>query len=320
MPHKLNQPLTTKFDEALMMASRLHREQGRKGTQVPYISHVLSVSALVLEFGGTETQAIAALLHDTVEDCGGMPVLKKIKARFGPKVAEIVVGCTDSFENGPKRDWLERKTAHLKHLRSLEPKGLLVVAADKLHNLTSIERDLRAGHNVWKRFNAEPPDQFWYYDSVVEILENRLKNSIVPTLRGTLERVRGASPQEWFARKQDHLNLPMPEDRRRMHFTRSYTEEQFSLIRKGFVPSSMDDKWFIYYEPEHSELYMHRSWTGFCIYTLKFQKEPGGYRISESWVNRDPEQYEKTDTEQDAKIASWLIDRLLFGREVNFPS
>ena len=107
MPHKLNQPLTYKFDEALQLASHLHREQARKGTQIPYVSHVLAVTALVLDYGGTETQAIAALLHDAVEDCGGKPMLTKIKAQFGWEVAAIVESCTDSFEEGPKRDWKE---------------------------------------------------------------------------------------------------------------------------------------------------------------------------------------------------------------------
>jgi (p)ppGpp synthase/HD superfamily hydrolase len=142
MPHKMNQPLTSKFDEAVQLASHLHREQARKGTQIPYISHVLAVTALVLDYGGTETQAIAALLHDAVEDCGGKPVLDKIEAQFGREVAAIVESCTDSFEEGPKRDWKERKEEYLQHLRECDPASLIVVAADKLHNLTAIERDL----------------------------------------------------------------------------------------------------------------------------------------------------------------------------------
>ena len=102
MPHKLNQPLTNKFDEALELASHLHREQARKRTQIPYVSHVLAVTALVLDYGGTEAQAVAALLHDAVEDCGGKPILVEIEAQFGPEVAAIVESCTDSFEEGPK--------------------------------------------------------------------------------------------------------------------------------------------------------------------------------------------------------------------------
>jgi hypothetical protein len=191
MPHKLNHPLTEKFDEALQLASRLHREQARKGTQIPYISHVLAVSAFVLEYGGTETQAIAALLHDAVEDCGGEPVLTEIKSRFGQDVATVVASCTDSFEVGPKLDWKERKLLYLEHLQKSETESLLVVAADKLHNLMSIQRDLRKeGSGLWSRFNAGPNLQMWYYESVTGLLRERLKNPIVRTLMETWQTVR----------------------------------------------------------------------------------------------------------------------------------
>ena len=199
MPHKLNQPLTSKFDEALQLASQLHREQARKGTQIPYISHLLAVTAIVLEFGGTEAQAIAALLHDAVEDCGGKPTLVKIEAQFGPDVAAIVESCTDSFEEGPKRDWRERKEEYLQHLRDCDSASLIVVAADKLHNLTAIERDLRLeGAALWSRFNAGPKQQRWYYDSVIEILNERLKNPIVVSLMEVYNQVR---PQMIESRK-----------------------------------------------------------------------------------------------------------------------
>ena len=191
MPHKLNQPLTSKFDEALQLASHLHREQARKGTQIPYVSHVLAVAAIVLDYGGTETQAIAALLHDAVEDCGGRPMLAKIEAQFGSEVAAIVESCTDSFEEGPKRDWNERKEEHLQHPRNCDSASLIVVAADKLHNLTAIERDLRQeSAALWNRFNAPPEQQLWYYDSAIEILSERLDNPIVCSLNETYARVR----------------------------------------------------------------------------------------------------------------------------------
>jgi (p)ppGpp synthase/HD superfamily hydrolase len=191
MPHKLNQPLTSKFDEALQLASHLHREQARKGTQIPYISHLLSVSAFVLEYGGTEAQAIAALLHDAVEDCGGKPTLVKIEAQFGQEVAAIVEACTDSFEEGPKRGWKERKEEYLQHLRDCDSASLIVVAADKLHNLTAIQRDLRLeGATLWSRFNAGPDDQLWYYQSVIKILKKRIDNPIVSNLKETFEKVR----------------------------------------------------------------------------------------------------------------------------------
>ena len=190
MPHKLNQPLTSKFDEALQLASHLHREQARKGTQIPYISHLLSVSAFVLEYGGTEAQAIAALLHDAVEDCGGKPTLVKIETQFGREVAAIVESCTDSFDEGPKRDWKERKKEYLQHLRDCDSASLIVVAADKLHNLLSIQRDLqRIGNDLWLRFNAGPADHMWYYRSVIEILEERLANPIVSSLMEIFSRI-----------------------------------------------------------------------------------------------------------------------------------
>ncbi len=191
MPAKLKRLLSGKFDEALQLASHLHREQARKGTQIPYISHVLAVTALVLENGGTEAQAIAALLHDTVEDCGGKPTLVKIEAQFEREVAAIVESCTDSFEEGAKRDWKERKEEYLQHLRDCDSASLIVVAADKLHNLTAIQRDLeQLGTALWSRFNAGPDEQRWYYDSVIKILKERLDNPIVSTLDETYARVR----------------------------------------------------------------------------------------------------------------------------------
>ena len=191
MPQTLNQPLTHRFDEALQLASQLHREQARKGTQIPYISHILAVAAIVLDYGGTETQAIAALLHDAVEDCGGKPTLVKLEEQFGREVAAIVESCTDSFEEGPKRDWKVRKEEYLQHLRDCDSASLFVVAADKLHNLTAIERDLRQlGTALWSRFNATPDQQRWYYDSAIGILKERLDNPIVSSLVETYGQVR----------------------------------------------------------------------------------------------------------------------------------
>jgi len=190
MPHKLNQPLTGHFDAALQLASHLHREQASKGSQIPYLAHVLGVCALVLEYGGKETQAIAALLHDAVEDCGGKPVLKQIGAQFGEEVAAIVESCTDSFEEGPKRNWRGRKEEYIRHLRECDSASLIVVAADKLHNLTAMQRDLRQlGTGLWSRFNAAPDQQRWYYGSVVEILNERLDNPIVVRLIEVFDQV-----------------------------------------------------------------------------------------------------------------------------------
>lgn len=158
------------FDAALLFAVDKHRAQVRKGSGVPYITHLLAVSALVAEFGGDETQAVAALLHDVIEDQGvDEPELAE---RFGPGVARIVVACTDAFEQ-PKPPWRARKEAHLAHLRDQPPDVKLVVACDKLHNALSIARDLRdpaVGTAVWGRFSMPRHDSLWYYCAVREAL------------------------------------------------------------------------------------------------------------------------------------------------------
>lgn len=133
--------LSERFDTALAMASDLHRQQMRKGTTTPYVAHLLAVTAIVLEHGGTEDQAIAALLHDAPEDQGGRATLERIRDHFGDGVAGIVEDCTDTFEE-PKPEWLPRKVSYLKHLEHLaEEAAVLVSAADKLHNLRAIRSD-----------------------------------------------------------------------------------------------------------------------------------------------------------------------------------
>lgn len=160
--------LTGKFDEALVYAMELHRRQPRKGTGVPYVSHLLSVAALVLEHGGTEEQAIAALLHDAVEDQGGKPTAEAIRARFGNLVADIVDGCTDT-DVFPKPPWRERKEAYLARVRSEPAHVRLVSAADKLHNARTMVTDLRIlGPSLWNRFNASRDETLWYLGALVE--------------------------------------------------------------------------------------------------------------------------------------------------------
>jgi hypothetical protein len=201
LTHRLDQPLTSKFDDALQFASQLHREQARKNTQIPYISHPLAVASLVLEHGGTETQAIAALLHDVVEDCGGYDLLTAIEQRFGKEVAEIVCACSDSFTTGPKPEWKERRKSHLKHLREAKDSVMLVTAADKLHNLTSILHDLRReGQEFWDRFNAGPDQQMWYYEAMIQMLKERLHNPVVGRLEDTLSDVQNEIIQQEYAK------------------------------------------------------------------------------------------------------------------------
>ena len=159
--------LTSRFDDAFRYAHEVHGTQTRKGTTAPYVGHLMGVSSIVLDDGGTEDEAIAALLHDAAEDHGGRQTLDVIRARFGDAVAAIVEDCTDSWET-PKKPWLERKQAYIEHSRRLAPSSLRVSAADKVHNAYAILRDLRNdGEKVWERFNAKPDDIIAYYHSLV---------------------------------------------------------------------------------------------------------------------------------------------------------
>ena len=164
--------LSERFEQALVFATRLHAHQLRKGTHIPYIAHLLGVTALVLEDGGDEDQAIAALLHDAVEDQGGRKTLDEIELEFGNRVAKIVEMCTDSFET-PKPEWHKRKTEYLEHLSEAPLDVQRVALADKVHNARSILRDLRVeGDGVWKRFNGGKEGTVWYYSALVEHFRN----------------------------------------------------------------------------------------------------------------------------------------------------
>jgi (p)ppGpp synthase/HD superfamily hydrolase len=164
--------LTDRFGDALAFAEKLHRNQTRKGNDIPHVAHLLAVAATVLEWGGDEDTAIAALLHDAVEDQGGTPTADLIRARFGDRVCDIVLACTDSGSADPekKAPWEERKQHHIAKLRSADRNVALVTAADKLHNLTAILRDVRReGPDTLNRFKR--PDRLgWYFASVAEAL------------------------------------------------------------------------------------------------------------------------------------------------------
>ncbi|HUS16948.1 MAG TPA: HD domain-containing protein [Chloroflexia bacterium] len=156
-------PLTARFEDALLTASRLHATQIRKGSGVPYIAHLLAVSALVLENGGDEDTAIAALLHDAVEDQGGTATREAIRAQFGERVAAIVDGCTDA-DVLPKPPWRARKEAYIAHLATAPRAVRLVSSADKLHNARSILADYRVlGDTLWERFTGGKAGTLWYY-------------------------------------------------------------------------------------------------------------------------------------------------------------
>jgi GTP pyrophosphokinase len=159
--------LSTRFEEALIFATRLHAGQRRKETDVPYVAHLLGVTSLVLEQGGDEDEAIAALLHDAVEDQGGEATLEEIRRRFGETVAIIVEGCTDATTI-PKPPWRERKEAYVAHVRQASASERLVSAADKLHNARCILADYRAlGEALWGRFNGGKAGTLWFYRALV---------------------------------------------------------------------------------------------------------------------------------------------------------
>lgn len=181
--------LTSRFEKALTLAHRLHQSQIRKSTSIPYISHLLAVSALVLEDGGEEDEAIAALLHDAVEDQGGRPTLRRIEREFGPKVAALVEGCTDAFEI-PKPPWKARKEAYLKHLALASTEVLRVKTADLLHNVRSTLKGFEElGPAVWARFSVGRDSQLWYYRKALGIVKKSRANSHIPELARTINRL-----------------------------------------------------------------------------------------------------------------------------------
>ncbi|WP_287127699.1 HD domain-containing protein [Candidatus Cyanaurora vandensis] len=168
--------LTERYQEALVLAFRLHQHQQRKGGG-PYISHLLTVSALILEDGGNENEAIAALLHDAVEDQGGQPTLALIRDKFGDEVAAIVASCTES-DCTPKPPWKDRKLLYLAHLQAGTPAVARVSLADKFHNATTLLSALRAqGAGVWERFKGGREDTLWFYRELLAIYREVLPAS-----------------------------------------------------------------------------------------------------------------------------------------------
>jgi GTP pyrophosphokinase len=163
-------PLSTRFDHALLFAAQIHREQDRKKSGIPYISHLLGVTSIVLDYGGDEEMGIAALLHDAVEDHGGRPMLKVIEQLFGARVAKMVDGCTDSYAEDPKKKecWERRKFRYLRRIRHEDAETRFVSAADKLYNVRAVLRDLRYdGEIIFTRFSAPKVKTLWYYRSLV---------------------------------------------------------------------------------------------------------------------------------------------------------
>jgi GTP pyrophosphokinase len=178
--------LGQRFVSALVFASQLHQNQKRKGGDIPYVSHLMSVSALVLEDDGDEDEAIAGLLHDAVEDQGGKPTLELIRSLFGDRVAHIVDECSDT-DTFPKPPWRWRKEQYIEHLRHADRSVLRVALADKLHNARAILRDYRAlGEGLWDRFNAERDDELWYYRSILKVCRKRVASPLLDDLERTV--------------------------------------------------------------------------------------------------------------------------------------
>jgi (p)ppGpp synthase/HD superfamily hydrolase len=178
--------LGSRFMRAFEFAAKHHSGQTRKTTSVPYIAHLMGVASLALEFGGDEDIAIAALLHDVVEDCGGKPMLKKVRRKFGKRVAKIVDGCTDSYGE-PKAPWRERKENYLLHLKDADADTRLVSAADKLNNVRSILSDYReAGEAIWARFNGGRDGTLWYYRALAKEFQQGKPSRLMNELWGAV--------------------------------------------------------------------------------------------------------------------------------------
>jgi (p)ppGpp synthase/HD superfamily hydrolase len=174
--------LGPRLQGAFRYAADKHAGQMRKQTPVPYLSHLMAVTALVLEGGGDEDLAIAALLHDVVEDCGGMPRLREVRKMFGARVAKIVEGCTDSFSD-PKLPWIIRKNEYLQRLKHEDAETRLVSASDKLHNVRTVIADYRQeGETIWKRFSGAREGTLWYYRALSDEFQRRKANRITREL------------------------------------------------------------------------------------------------------------------------------------------
>jgi len=185
--------LTQRFNFALLYAAQLHAKQVRKGSgSVPYVSHLMGVASLALEYGADEDQAIAALLHDAVEDQGGKPTLEEIRLCFGEAVAKIVEDCTDSDEM-PKPPWRERKETYIAHLAHVSAASQLVSCADKLHNARTITQDYRqVGEALWERFTGGRKGTLWYYRAITNAFKSMQNHAIIDELErvvSELERI-----------------------------------------------------------------------------------------------------------------------------------
>jgi len=186
--------LTKRFEDALIFSTHLHEGQLRKGSQVPYIAHLLGVTGLVLEDGGDEDEAIAALLHDAVEDQGGLKTLNEIQSRYGSRVAEIVMSVTDAYED-QRPPWRERKEGYIASIRAADPSAIRVSLADKVYNARATLMDIREeGESGWSRFNGGKEGTLWYYHELIEAFRERSSSNLLQELVRVireLERISG---------------------------------------------------------------------------------------------------------------------------------
>ena len=223
MNHAIPHPvLTDRFAQAFAFASVVHASQTRKGTAIPYLSHLMGVASFVLEHGADEDTAIAALLHDAPEDQGGYAMLAQIKARFGDRVEKIVHGCTDTFED-PKPAWQKRKEDYIAHLdREADMATCLVSVADKLHNARAILHDLRnVGVAVFERFSVSQGQTGWYYGNLARVFHRRLAGeeaeALANALRHAIGEIAGHKGCEGFraGAKRGMCGEPCPPDSRK---------------------------------------------------------------------------------------------------------
>lgn len=189
---------SSRFSAALLFAAQLHAAQMRKGTNEPYIGHLLGVASIAIEYGANEDEAIAALLHDAIEDQGGAATREEIRRRFGEVVVEVVDGCSDTAVS-PKPPWQARKEAYIAHVATASPSVRLVSAADKLHNVRSIVKDYRvSGEALWNRFTGGRGGTLWYYRAIVAAFRQAGSDALVDELDrvvSELERLVGEGPK-----------------------------------------------------------------------------------------------------------------------------
>ena len=182
--------LGERFRSALVLASELHRGQVRKGAKgIPYVGHLLGVASIVIEDGGDEDEAIAALLHDAPEDQGGEATLARIRSEYGERVGAIVEACTDTLEN-PKPPWRERKERYIAHLEEAPEEVLRVSLADKVHNARAILADYReVGEELWSRFRGSREESLWYYRTLTDVFSRRRPGPLADELRRAVDEI-----------------------------------------------------------------------------------------------------------------------------------